>query len=335
MLDGGFLEPRVAALENKMSLMGSDLHAVQIAGAGVGGMIDSLSPATNKGQDFYGSGGETFNHRWKVTLSTSTDEGGTTTYTLHITPGSLWRDEGAGAVDLNVAPDGSTVTVSGAEWLAAGVTASGALYVVEDSPSATVPYPLVYGDPASETSRILLRVADLTVASSGVTLTQRQIGDALTGGASGLQPGPIIQEVINGVGTRFVQYMGKWTFREDLGRWDFVRAVKPDGTQYPQCSTYALQRVLIKNSDNVNVIATVNMPKFSNLVPDSWLYRTTVRVSQGIDVTPPETDTGTGSVAETMRDLVYFTDDATANKSVEWKLSIQVAEANDATAYDS
>ena len=57
MLDGGFLEPRVAALENRMSLMGSDLHAVQIAGVGVGGMIDSLSPATNKGQDFYGSGG--------------------------------------------------------------------------------------------------------------------------------------------------------------------------------------------------------------------------------------------------------------------------------------
>ena len=57
MLDGGFLEPRVAALENKMALMGSDLHAVQIAGVSVGGMIDSLSPATNKGQDIYGSGG--------------------------------------------------------------------------------------------------------------------------------------------------------------------------------------------------------------------------------------------------------------------------------------
>lgn len=56
MLDGGFLEPRVAALENRMSLMGSDLHAVQIAGVSVGGMIDSLSPATNKGQDIYGSG---------------------------------------------------------------------------------------------------------------------------------------------------------------------------------------------------------------------------------------------------------------------------------------
>lgn len=279
-----------------------------------------------------GGGSAPFSFRWRVTLETVTAEDGSTTYNLHITPGSLWRDEGAGAVDLNVAPDASTVTVSGAEWLVTGATA-GALYVVEAGESAAVPYPLVYGDPTSETRRILLRVADLTIASSGVTLTQRQIGDALTGGASGLQPGPIIQEVINGVGTRFVQYMGKWTFREDLGRWDFVRAVKPDGTQYPQCSTYALQRVLIKNGDNV--IATVNMPKFSNLVPDLWLLRTTIRVSQGIDVTPPATDTGTGSVSDTMRDLVYFTDDMTANKSVEKKLSIQVAEANEATAYDS
>lgn len=287
-----------------------------------------------------GGGSAPFDFRWRVTLETVTADDGATTYNLHVQPGSLWRDEGAGAVDLNVAPDGSTVTVSGAEWLAAGVTASGALYVVEAGESAAVPYPLVYGDPTSETRRILLRVADLSLASSGVTLVQRQVGDALTGGASGLQPGPLEREDGDFPGPggdlsancRFVQYMGAWAFNAETNTWVFAKAVRPDGTAYPPARILPAGAALFRrNYDN---IGTYPVP-----VDCDWstpfLSRFKVRVSQGIDITPPQSDTDTGSVSETTRDLIYFTDDITANASTDYPLTVQVAEANEATAYDS
>lgn len=333
MLDGGFLEPRVAALENRMSLMGSDLHAVQIAGVSVGGMIDSLSPATNKGQDIYGSGGAKFRHRWQVTLATVTADDGSTTYNLHIVPGSLWRDEGAGAVDLNVAPDGSTVTVSGAEWLASGVTTSGALYVVDNAAGATsggVAYPLVYGNPTAETRRILLRVADLTVASSGATLTQRQIGDALTGGASGLQLGPLTYE-FSGSTRRFVRYMGTWVFNEGSTQWTFAKAVKGDGSQYPAAEIMSAREMLFRAGGEIYVAYRPDIGPG----PAKWLHRNSVRVSQGISVNPPATDTDTGSVTDTKCDIFYFTDDTSYDPSTDEIFSVQVADANDATAYDS
>ena len=334
MLDGGFLEPRVAALENRMSLMGSDLHAVQIAGVSVGGMIDSLSPATNKGPDIYGSGGAKFRHRWQVTLATVTADDGSTTYNLRITPGSLWRDEGAGAVDLHVAPDGSTVTgaATAAEWLVTGAT-SGSLYVVDNAAGATsggVAYPLVYGNPTAETRRILLRVADLTLASSGNVLTQRQIGDALTGGASGLQLGPLTYE-FSGSTRRFVRYMGTWAFNEGSTQWTFAKAVKGDGSQYPAAEIMSAREMLFRAGGEIYVAYRPDIGPG----PAKWLHRNSVRVSQGISVNPPATDTDTGSVTDTKCDIFYFTDDTDTNSATEEKLSIQVAEANEATAYDS
>lgn len=348
MLDGGFLEPRVAALENRMSLMGSDLHAVQIAGVSVGGMIDSLSPATNKGQDIYGSGGAKFRHRWQVTLATVTADDGSTTYNLHIVPGSLWRDEGAGAVDLNVAPDGSTVTgaATATEWLVTGAT-SGSLYVVDNAAGATsggVAYPLVYGNPTAETRRILLRVADLTLASSGNVLTQRQIGDALTGGGSGLQLGPMVREEgynegpyeADGTGERYAWYMGTWAFNESENAWTFAKAVKADGTQYPPAHTLpAGWGLFLRDATSArNEICLFPMPVDTNR-RSAFLDRFTVRVSQGVTVSPPASDTDTGSVTEATRDLTFFSDDWSGGKPREDEIfSIQVAEANDATAYE-
>lgn len=286
--------------------------------------------ATAKGGG--GGGSAPFSFRWRVTLETVTDDSGATTYTLHITPGSLWRDDGAGAVDLHVAPDGSTVTVSGAEWLAAGVTASGALYVVDNSAGATsggVAYPLVYGDPTSETRRILLRVADLTVASSGVTLTQRQIGDALTGGASGLQLGPLTYEA-SGSTRRFVRYMGAWAFDADNDRWTFAKAVKADGSQYPAAETLSAREMLFRVGGTIYVAYRPDIGP----APTKWMSRITIRVSQGIDINPPQSETDTGSVTETTRDLTYFTDNTVANASTDSPLSVQVEEANEATAYE-
>lgn len=272
-----------------------------------------------------------FSFRWRVTLETVTAEDGSTTYNLHITPGSLWRDEGAGAVDLHVAPDGSTVTgaATATEWLVTGAT-TGSLYVVEAGESAAVPYPLVYGDPSSETRRILLRVADLAVNSSGVTLVQRQVGDALTGGASGLQLGPLTYE-FSGSTRRFVRYMGTWVFNEGSTQWTFAKAVKGDGSQYPAAEIMSAREMLFRAGGEIYVAYRPDIGPG----PAKWLYRNSVRVSQGISVNPPATDTDTGSVTETTRDLVYFTNDTTSNASTSEKFSIQVADANEATAYDS
>ena len=321
----------------------SEVQAVQPL-AGLGVTCRKTPQGTIITADAGGGGGSApFTFRWRVTLETVTDDSGVTTYTLHIQPGSLWRDEGAGAVDLNVAPDGSTVTVASVtEWRVTGAT-TGSLYVVDNSAGATsggVAYPLVYGDPTSETRRILLRVADLTVASSGVTLTQRQIGDALTGGASGLQLGPLEREDGDFPGPggdlsancRFVQYMGAWAFNAEINTWVFAKAVRPDGTTYPPARILPAGAALFRrNYDN---IGTYPVP-----VDCDWstpfLSRFKVRVSQGIDITPPQSDTDTGSVSETTRDLIYFTDDITANASTDSPLSVQVEEANEATAYDS
>ena len=328
------LPPPIRGFRSKhINALLAEVQAVQPL-AGLGVTVRKTPQGTIISADA-GEGGAAapFDFRWRVTLETVTAEDGSTTYTLHIKPGSLWRDEGSGAVDLHVAPDGSTVTVSGAEWLASGVTTSGALYVVDNAAGATsggVAYPLVYGDPAAETRRILLRVADLTVASSGATLTQRQIGDALTGGASGLQLGPLTYAVKGSI-HRFVRYMGTWVFSDSSNAWTFAKAVKGDGTQYPPAETLAAHEHLLRRDGTIYVAYRPDIGP----VPTRWMSRVTVRVSQGISVNPPTSDTDTGSVSETTRDLTYFTDNTTANASTDYPLTVQVAEANEATAYDS
>lgn len=275
-----------------------------------------------------GGGGGTvvpFLYRWKVTLSTVTDEGGATTYNLRITPGSLWRDEGAGAVDLNVAPDGSTVTATAGGWVAEDV-GTGALYVVE---TAAGDYRVVYGDPAAETRRILLRVADLTLASSGATLIQRQIGDALTGGASGLQPGPLTYEA-SGSTRRFVRHMGTWVFSEASGVWTFARAVKADGTQYPAAESMAAREMLIREGGEVYVAYRPDIGP----TPTRWLSRKTTTIVGGISYSEPETDADTGALNANDLTLTYFSDvDEVAGDDITL-LYTQVEAANEASHFE-
>lgn len=134
-------------------------------------------PAPGKG----GGGAATpFNHRWRVTVSENE-----TSRTLRIEPGTLWRNDGAGVVDLGVVPDGETVAVADDGSWTAQTSGSGSLYVADASPAPL----LVWGDLAEETRPILLRVADIVVASSGTTLVQRAVGDQLHSvGGGGSEP---------------------------------------------------------------------------------------------------------------------------------------------------
>lgn len=282
-----------------------------------------------------GGGGGTatpFSFRWRTTLETVTDDDGATTYNLHITPGSLWRDEGAGAVDLNVAPDGSTVTgaTAAAEWLVTGATASGALYVVEAAAGAANPYPLVYGDPAAETRRILLRVADLTIASSGASLIQRQIGDALTGGASGLQPGPLTYET-DGDTKRFVRYMGAWAFDADNNRWTFAKAVKTDGLPYPAAETLAAEETLIRDGGNIHIALRPAIGPD----PTLWLSKRTTGIATGITYTEPTSDSDTGAITAHNGQITYYSDEAPKTVADEDLLYTQVEAANDAAHFEN
>lgn len=161
-------------------------------------------PAPGKG----GGGAATpFNHRWRVTVASNE-----TSHTLRIEPGSLWRNDGAGVVDLGVVPDGETVTVADDGAWTVQASGSGSLYVVEASPASL----LVWGDPTSETRAILLRVADLVVASSGTTLVQRAVGDQLYSvGGGGSEPLRFLQVAYRDVQVgsttekRWCFYLGK------------------------------------------------------------------------------------------------------------------------------
>ena len=270
-----------------------------------------------------------FRHRWQVT-ATSEVQGTSTVWTLHVAPGSIWeRDEEGKLHEAEIAPEAPVQADEDAGgWKITSAT-TGALYVVEDTSGGSAAYRVVYSDPASETRRILLRVADLTIASSGATLIQRQIGDALTGGASGLQLGPLTYEAY-GSTRRFVRYMGTWVFREASGVWTFAKAVKPDGSQYPAAETLSAREMLFRSGGTIYVAYRPDIGP----APTKWMSRITIRVSQGIDINPPQSETDTGSVTETTRDLTYFTDNTVANASTDSPLSVQIEEANEATAYE-
>lgn len=279
-----------------------------------------------------GGGGGTvvpFSYRWKVTLSTSTDEVGTTIYTMKIAPGSLWRDEGTGAVELNVQPDGSTVKTSATGWLAEDV-GTGALYVVEDTSGGSAVYRVVYGDPTSETRRILLRVADLTLASSGATLTQRQIGDALTGGASGLQLGPLTYET-DGDTKRFVRYMGAWTFDADNDRWTFAKAVKTDGLPYPAAEVLAAEETLVRDGGNIHLALRPAIGPD----PTLWLSKRTSGIATGITYDEPASDSNTGAIIAHNAKITYYSDEAAETVADETLLYTQVEAANEAAHFEA
>lgn len=281
-----------------------------------------------------------FSHRWKVTLTTVTDDNGSATHTLHITPGSLWRNDGAGVTDLNVAPDGDTVTTdSEGNWLVENAT-TGSLYVADNSAnqgtsSSGPAYPLKFGDPTKETLPILLRIADLTLTTGTpqeALLTQRQIGDALTGGnsTSSLQPGPLTYEA-SGSTRRFVRYMGTWVFSEASGVWTFARAVKADGTQYPAAESMAAREMLIRAGGEVYVAYRPDIGP----TPTRWLSRKTTTIVGGISYSEPETDADTGALNANDLTLTYFSDmDEVAGDDITL-LYTQVEEANEASHFET
>lgn len=280
-----------------------------------------------------------FSHRWKVTVTTVTDDD-TATHTLHITPGSLWRNDGAGVVDLNVAPDEATVTLDdNGNWIVENATA-GSLYVADNSAnqgtaSSGPAYPLKFGDPTKETLPILLRIADLSLTTGTpqeALLTQRQIGDALTGGnsTSSLQPGPLTYEA-SGSTRRFVRYMGTWVFSEASGVWTFARAVKADGTQYPAAESMAAREMLIRAGGEVYVAYRPDIGP----TPTRWLSRKTTTIVGGISYSEPETDADTGALNANDLTLTYFSDmDEVAGDDITL-LYTQVEEANEASHFEA
>lgn len=278
-----------------------------------------------------------FSHRWKVTLTTVTDDNGSATHTLHITPGSLWRNDGAGVTDLNVIPDGDTVTTdSDGNWLVENAT-TGSLYVADNSAnqgtSSSGPvYPLIYGDYTKETRPILLRIADLTLASSGVEFVQRQVGDALysPGGGGGLQLGPLTHETRNG-NHHFVRYLGQWVYNATSAVWAFVKAVNSDGSAYPAAEDLPAREMLFRVGGEVY---SAYRPDIGP-TPTRWLAKHTETIVGGITYSEPQTDADTGALSASELTFTYFTDTAAQESDPATLLYTQVEAANEASHFEA
>lgn len=276
-----------------------------------------------------------FSHRWKVAVTTVTDDNGSATHTLHITPGSLWRNDGAGVTDLNVIPDGDTVTTdSDGNWLVENAT-TGSLYVADNSAnqgtSSSGPvYPLIYGDYTKETRPILLRIADLTLASSGVEFVQRQVGDALysPGGGGGLQLGPLEYEAGS---KRFVRYMGTWVYAAGSGVWNFAKAVRTDGGQYPAAEIIPSREMLFREGGEVYVALRPDIGP----TPTRWLAKHTETIVGGITYSEPQTDADTGALSASELTFTYFTDTAAQESDPATLLYTQVEAANEASHFEA
>lgn len=272
-----------------------------------------------------------FSHRWKVTLTTVTDDNGSATHTLHITPGSLWRNDGAGVTDLNVIPDGDTVTTdSDGNWLVENAT-TGSLYVADNSAnqgtSSSGPvYPLIYGDYTKETRPILLRIADLTLASSGVEFVQRQVGDALysPGGSAGDYPGPWERD-----GDTWKRFLGHYA-PDASGAYAFVKTLDANGKPIA-VETAPSADALYKTADG-NAIATAPMPVFADTTTP-WLQRRTATFQDELVYSPPASETGTGHVAAATVTVTYFADVAAQKGAGQDLFMVQVEEANEAAHY--
>lgn len=278
-----------------------------------------------------------FSHRWKVTVTTVTDDNGSATHTLHITPGSLWRNDGAGVTDLNVIPDGDTVTTdSDGNWLVENAT-TGSLYVADNSAnqgtSSSGPvYPLIYGDYTKETRPILLRIADLTLASSGVEFVQRQVGDALysPGGGGGLQLGPLTHETRNG-NHHFVRYLGQWVYNATSAVWAFVKAVNSDGSAYPAAEDLPAREMLFRVGGEVY---SAYRPDIGP-TPTRWLAKHTETIVGGITYSEPQTDADTGALSASELTFTYFTDTAAQESDPATLLYTQVEAANEASHFEA
>lgn len=275
-----------------------------------------------------------FSHRWKVTLTTVTDDNGSATHTLHITPGSLWRNDGAGVTDLNVIPDGDTVTTdSDGNWLVENAT-TGSLYVADNSAnqgssSSGPAYPLVFGDYTKETRPILLRIADLTLTTSATQeaiLTQRQVGDALysPGGSAGDYPGPWERN-----GDTWKRFLGHYA-PDASGAYAFVKTLDANGKPIA-VETAPSADALYKTADG-NAIATAPMPVFADTTTP-WLQRRTATFQDELVYSPPASETGTGHVAAATVTVTYFADVAAQKGAGQDLFMVQVEEANEAAHY--
>ena len=275
-----------------------------------------------------------FDHRFKVSFAKNKDGG----YNLTIRKGSLWRNDGAGVTDLNVIPDGDTVTTdSDGNWLVENAT-TGSLYVVDNSANqdassstgtAANPYPLVYGDPASETRPILLRIADLTLTTSATQeaiLTQRQVGDALysPGGSAGDYPGPWERD-----GDTWKRFLGHYA-PDASGAYAFVKTLDANGKPIA-VETAPSADALYKTADG-NAIATAPMPVFADTTTP-WLQRRTATFQDELVYSPPASETGTGHVAAATVTVTYFADVAAQKGAGQDLFMVQVEEANEAAHY--
>ena len=277
------------------------------------------------------AGSTPFSHRWKVTVTTVTDDD-TATHTLHITPGSLWRNDGAGVVDLNVAPDEDTVTIdSDGNWLVENAT-TGTLYVADNSAnqgtaSSGPAYPLKVGDPTKETLPILLRIADLTLSSSGVEFVQRQVGDALysPGGSAGDYPGPWERD-----GDTWKRFLGHYALNAS-GTYAFVKTLDANGAPIA-VETAPSADALYKDS-NGNAILAAPAPVLSQTAP--WLQRRTATFQDELVYSPPASETGTGSVSAATVTINYFADVEAQKGAGQELFLVQVEEANEAAHYST
>ena len=178
------------------------------------------------------------------------------------------------------------------------------------------------------------------VTRGGVTsFTQEHLGvivEGAPGGGGGgvsMVPGPLTYVESE---SRFVRRLGPYAQDTD-GAWVFTPATDASGQPLPPVESYPAIAVLHRDDSEyrnpkirVTFAADVG-PAAQNV---AWLAKHEVEVSGGFNVNPPASDTDTGSVSSTRKTLAYFSDVA-PTESEDGLLSIQVAEANDATAYDS
>lgn len=162
-----------------------------------------------------------FNHRFKVTAESVTDDNGQTSVSVRVSPGTIWE-----RVADTLAPIGLTpvapLAADGDGWKVDNAT-SASLYVTEKDDGA---HEIKFSDPDAETDAIILRIADITVTTSDppvVTILQRQIGDFVLA-APGQEETPVAwrvalrkKEVSSGTIDQWQIFAPTWTVgRETL-----------------------------------------------------------------------------------------------------------------------
>ena len=155
----------------------------------IGGGLPSFIEQTAIAQ----GGGAKFRHRWQVTLATVTADDGSTTYNLHIVPGTIWQRLDT----LKFSPIGLTpvapLSADGDGWKVDNAS-SASLYVTEAEDGT---HEIKFSDPDAETDQIILRIADVTVTTGDpptATVLQRQIGDFVLA-ATGQEETPVAWRV--------------------------------------------------------------------------------------------------------------------------------------------